>query len=156
MTDLAKLRALPRADLRTLALCAAVSPAIALAIRLAGFRRARAAVARLSARRTGTRPPLATPAAAERARTLSRLVGIAAARSPVRAECLPRALLLWGMLRREGFDAALRIGVIRSGDRLAAHAWVEHEGEPLGSDGGRAGLYAPFAGDLGALSERVS
>src|SRR5262245_354675 len=41
--------------------------------------------------------------------------------------CLPRALLSAAILERHGFEVAVRIGVRRDGDTLAAHAWVEHE-----------------------------
>lgn len=46
--------------------------------------------------------------------------------------CLPKALCLRRLLIRHGIDAELRIGVsTRDGD-LAAHAWVERHGAPVG------------------------
>ncbi len=41
------------------------------------------------------------------------------------ALCLPRALAAHAMLRRRGIASRLCLGVARSGDEVAAHAWVE-------------------------------
>ncbi len=54
--------------------------------------------------------------------------------------CLPRAMTLWWLLRRRGFEARLRLGVNLRGTeprvpqttRLDAHAWIELDGQPLG------------------------
>ncbi|MGD2113461.1 MAG: lasso peptide biosynthesis B2 protein [Acidobacteriota bacterium] len=46
--------------------------------------------------------------------------------------CLPRSLVLQTLLARRGIPSALRIGVQTGEDGLEAHAWVEHEGRPLG------------------------
>jgi hypothetical protein len=46
--------------------------------------------------------------------------------------CLPRALCLRRLLGRHGIAAELKIGVVRRDGELAAHAWVEREGRPLG------------------------
>jgi hypothetical protein len=46
--------------------------------------------------------------------------------------CLPKALCLRWLLGRHGIAAELRIGVARQGEGLAAHAWVERQGRPLG------------------------
>jgi len=48
---------------------------------------------------------------------------------PLRAPCLTRARVLCGILRNNGYDANLVIGVRRVGEKLDGHAWVE------GSDG---------------------
>ena len=46
--------------------------------------------------------------------------------------CLPKALCLRRLLGRHGIGSELRIGVsTRDGD-LAAHAWVERQGIPIG------------------------
>jgi hypothetical protein len=46
--------------------------------------------------------------------------------------CLPKALCLRWLLGRHGIAAELRIGVARQGEGLAAHAWVERQGRPVG------------------------
>lgn len=46
--------------------------------------------------------------------------------------CLPKALCLRWLLGRHGIESTLRIGVARQDGGLAAHAWVEREGIPVG------------------------
>lgn len=46
--------------------------------------------------------------------------------------CLPKALCLRWLLGRHGIAAELRIGVARQEGGLAAHAWVERQGRPVG------------------------
>jgi hypothetical protein len=46
--------------------------------------------------------------------------------------CLPQALCLRWLLGRHGMAAELKIGVARQEDGLAAHAWVERRGQPVG------------------------
>ncbi|HVR38369.1 MAG TPA: lasso peptide biosynthesis B2 protein [Thermoanaerobaculia bacterium] len=69
-----------------------------------------------------------------RAIELARAVDRVARHLPLRTSCLDRAVALWWLLVRNGAGGALRIGVRREGDALAAHAWVEHEGEVLFDD----------------------
>jgi hypothetical protein len=57
--------------------------------------------------------------------------------------CLHRALVGQWLLRRQGIDVDLRIGVRREGQILEAHAWLEYQGEALGLDGDRQG-FAPL------------
>jgi hypothetical protein len=68
-------------------------------------------------------------ALAERA---ARAVQRAANHLPLRTNCLDRALALSWLLASGGIASTLRIGVRKtSGDTLAAHAWVEHDGAVL-------------------------
>jgi hypothetical protein len=46
--------------------------------------------------------------------------------------CLPKALCLRWLLGRHGIESELRIGVSRQDGGLAAHAWVERQGRPVG------------------------
>jgi hypothetical protein len=67
--------------------------------------------------------------------TVGRLVWATAAAArhhlyPMR--CLPQAFCLRRLLRRHGIAADLKIGVARQDGALAAHAWVEREGRPVG------------------------
>lgn len=61
-----------------------------------------------------------------------------------RLDCLPRALTIFILLRRQGVPATLRIGVKRY--PFGAHAWVECRGEVLGeaSDEWRHEPYVPI------------
>ncbi|HEV7670201.1 MAG TPA: lasso peptide biosynthesis B2 protein [Thermoanaerobaculia bacterium] len=59
--------------------------------------------------------------------------------------CVPRALALRSFLAEEGVETELRIGVRKEGDRLAAHAWVEHRGTPIGESSAVGERFAPLA-----------
>lgn len=61
-----------------------------------------------------------------------RLVDMAARRLPHSGTCLRRSLVLQRFLRREGIETELRFGVRKTDGGLEAHAWLEHEGLPLG------------------------
>ena len=47
------------------------------------------------------------------------------------AHCLARALALRWWMRRSGLEAVVVIGVRRTADGIASHAWVELEGIPI-------------------------
>jgi hypothetical protein len=66
------------------------------------------------------------------------LLEVARRHAPVQSTCLKDALVLVRMLRAEGIDATVKIGVARGDRGLRAHAWVEHRGAPLfqSADGG--------------------
>lgn len=49
---------------------------------------------------------------------------------PSDGRCLLRSLVLTGLLSRRGIQTKLVLAV-HPGERLAAHAWVEHSGSPL-------------------------
>jgi hypothetical protein len=51
--------------------------------------------------------------------------------------CLARSIVLEALLAASGHDAVLRIGLAPRGGRgtVAAHAWVELAGSPLGAPG---------------------
>src|SRR5579862_760828 len=92
-----------------------------LALRLFGFRRL--------VERTQTEATAETDHVAVedlwRARRYARWIDSAARYHFVRAECLHRSLALHSWLRHEGLPSELRIGVRKTSDALAAHAWVE-------------------------------
>lgn len=47
------------------------------------------------------------------------------------ANCLKWSLVLWTLLRSQGIDSELRIGVRREAGQFQAHAWVEWENTVL-------------------------
>jgi hypothetical protein len=53
---------------------------------------------------------------------------------PVRSDCLRRAVVAQQELCRQGVDVDVVVGVRLVGRQLAAHAWVERMGRPLGVD----------------------
>lgn len=139
MRSLAAFRRLSAAERLTFLGALVLLPALAIALRVAGLRRVQALLAR------GTQPldETRTPACAlDSARRIAWLVDAAARNGAHRASCLPRALATQWLLRRHAIAADLRLGVRKSGDALDAHAWVEHDGVPVGGAGD--GGFAPF------------
>ncbi len=69
---------------------------------------------------------LSQPGKADRARALELAVRRAASYGLVRTTCLIRATALQRLLERDGIRGSqLRVGVRRTNDHLAAHAWLE-------------------------------
>jgi hypothetical protein len=64
---------------------------------------------------------------------------------PMRSGCLPRAVVLWNLLQRQGIGADVRIGVRydRQG-KFESHAWLEWNGEVLNDAADVARQYLPF------------
>lgn len=58
--------------------------------------------------------------------------------------CLPKALCLRWLLGRHGIESELRIGVARQDGGLAAHAWVERQGIPVGETRGVEERFVPL------------
>lgn len=101
-----------------------------IALRLLGLARCQAMLRRLSpVRKSQGKQCLKTVAG--RAQAIAAMVKLGARRAPLRASCLRESLALWWLLRLEGIDSDLRIGVRKESGRLQAHAWVEHLGQVL-------------------------
>jgi hypothetical protein len=81
------------------------------------------------------------------------LLDVARRYSPARSTCLKDALVLVRMLRAEGVDATLSIGVARGDGALRAHAWVERRGRIV-FGAVEAERYVPLAGGTGPPSPR--
>jgi hypothetical protein len=118
-------------------------PLTTLALRVLGFRRWYAALARLAPLRPShaVKPSLSF---AEQAQLTTRMVNAASREGLCRANCLGQSLSLWWLLRRQGISSDLRIGVCKSGDGVAAHAWVEFAGAVLNDAQDVHQHYAPF------------
>jgi hypothetical protein len=67
------------------------------------------------------------------AQRCAELASVAARHGLYEALCLPQALVLQCLLAQSGLVARLRIGVLPGSAPLQAHAWVEYENLPLGS-----------------------
>jgi hypothetical protein len=78
-----------------------------------------------------TRPPADGDQAAGTIRELGRLVRIAGRYHLVPARCLQMSLVLQWLLARRGIVTEMRIGVRKAEDGLSAHAWLEHNGQPI-------------------------
>ena len=132
---------LPPSERRLLAQASLYLPLTGAMLRLLGFARCQTLLSRIA-------PPAATPdphdQRLDRARTAARLVRIAADRGFYRATCLPQSLVLWCLVRRQGSEPALHVGVRKVGDRVEAHAWVEYEGVALNDDADVHERFAAF------------
>jgi hypothetical protein len=81
----------------------------------------------------GTRRPRTSPYRLSRAVERSLHIG------PWRPRCLTNALVLYRLLREQGDDAQLVIGLPTDAATHEAHAWVELGGLDLGPAPGRSG-----------------
>ncbi len=169
MTKLARWKSMP-SDERRLWLTAWLAlPMLALLLRWVGFRRTQRLLVRL-APNWNTRLPVHSRDAknAEEAQRLfekplrnlcgtlrlcgeerfaevvARLINSAARHSLFTVNCLPQSLLVWWMLRREGIEAELRIGVRKDRQVVEAHAWVEMSGQVLNDQSDVERRFQPF------------
>ena len=76
--------------------------------------------------------PEVDPKSASPPQVIARMIAVAAAHGPYRANCLKQSLVLWWMLARRDTHSEIRFGVPKVQDQtFAAHAWVECGGEAL-------------------------
>ncbi len=134
-------------------------PVVVLLLRWFGLRRTQAAL--LSIHRRGAKNAEEAQRLVERplrnlcgtlrlcgerrfAEVVAQLISSAARHSLFAANCLPQSLVLWWMLRREGIEAELRIGVRKERQTMEAHAWVELFGQVLNDQADVERRFAPF------------
>lgn len=133
-------RDLPSNDQRIFFQAGVLFALLQVILRVAGFRRVYAWLAR--SKRAAFLPAPSVPQATVR------MVDLAAHYSPFRPNCLVRSLTLWWLLLRQGIESDLRIGVRKQGEEFTAHAWVEGQGMVLNDQADIAGHYAAFDGQL--------
>ena len=78
------------------------------------------------------------------ARAAAKMVHRAAQTRIGRANCLPRSLTLWSLLRSQGMDSDFCLGVKKNSRTIEAHAWVEYHGTPLNEGPDVSQQFAPF------------
>ena len=127
-----------RHDPRHVCTAAVLVPGFRAIVKLEGLRTAAVTATKLAGAPRVTRGRVPQPGsvnavAGGRAEAMARTVDAVARRMPVRSKCLPRSLALWTMLQRAGIGATLRIGMRTDGSG-EAHAWVEHDGCPIGEE----------------------
>ena len=122
-----------------------------LALRLFGFQRTQAALTRSNRTRRAA-PSSPQPAAAR----IAAIVASAGRYSIGHPRCLPQALALQWLMRRQGLPAELRIGVRQQEDHMEAHAWVECEGAAFDVAGGGYRGFAPFEQEIMARQRGTS
>ena len=120
-------------------------PLVALGLRCWGLRRLHA---RLNQGLALAPHSSALKSDLDQARATARLVQAAARYGLFRPTCLPRSLVLWWLLRRQGLAGELRIGVKPEASRLEAHAWVEFQGAVLNDSADVHLRFAPFKEEI--------
>ncbi len=118
---------LPARDQRLVLKTLVGLPWLALQLKTLGFGRLRR---RIESLRLGPAPFEGNRERDAVADRLTYLVDAAASNGIFRHTCLPRSLLLLRLLRQNGIEAELQVGV-KGGEAFAAHAWVELDGRPL-------------------------
>ena len=84
----------------------------------------------------------------DEAQRVQTLVGIAANHGLYKANCLRKSITTWWALRKMGLDSAICFGAKKEGGELAAHAWVELHGVPLGERPEMLSTYTAFESSL--------
>ena len=130
--------------------------ATSIALRLIGFKRWKALLARFA-------PPPPVHAigsgdvntALDSAREIVRLQESAARQIILHTNCLEQSLVLWWLLIRRGLVADLRFGARKDGDRFEAHAWVESRGIALNNAGEEHLHFVPFEDSAVAMETQT-
>ena len=80
------------------------------------------------------------------------LVEAAARRAPWRVKCLPRSIVLMGLLRRRGVSGEMCLGIPGlAAPELEAHAWVEVNDRPVGDGASVQARYRVVVRLLGGM-----
>jgi Transglutaminase-like superfamily len=139
LDKLNKARALGPGERWVLARAVALVLLTRVAVRFVGWRRWHAFLAaRLPAERRLPGGGLTE------ARATARVVRAVARRLAGRKGCLPHALALWWLLRRQGIAGDLHFGVRKRGGMIEAHAWVQCQELVFDEMDPSAGPFQPF------------
>lgn len=143
MRRLEQWRGLAPWERRLLVRIALLLPVIGLGLRVFGYVKTHGLLERHGDRVAVSK---SCPAISESecARSIARLVGIAARHGPYRANCLRQSLALCWLLRRRSVRTELRIGVRKENQEFQAHAWVEYQGNVLADTSGTASAFTAF------------
>ena len=143
MDNLRKLQELSWSEGYLLAQALLMLPLTSVGLRWIGFRRWQSVLSAIA--------PIAERPASNRdsnpirhAQIAVRMVKIATRYGLCRATCLAESLTLRWLLRRQGIESKLRIGVRTEAGRLEAHAWIEHCGLVLNDAADVHQRFAPF------------
>jgi len=142
ISDWRNVRSLSNQERRLLAVSMVLMPVIVVAHPLLGLRRVQWALNRLLPFRESSR--YSECQGRRVARSVSRVVRIAANRSLSHATCLQQSVLLHRLLNQRGIVADLRIGVRKRDGIFEAHAWVECLGEILNESTDVKARFTPF------------
>jgi hypothetical protein len=127
---LQKLKELSVQEWKLLLVALIMLPVVALLLRLAGYNRTRNSLSKFIPKEPGYNN--SQEAGSDQAKTIARMVSIAACYGPYRANCLKQSLVLWWLLARCGLASEIRFGVKKEPEEeFGAHAWVEFNGMNL-------------------------
>jgi hypothetical protein len=148
---LRRFNALPRPAKALVLRVVVLLPLLTISLRMRGFGATQRFLRKFLAP-SEHRPPV-TGAADSRVALTSRMVLAAARNSFVPSTCLERSIAIWWLLARQGIATQLRIGVRKDQGKLAAHAWVEYQGNAIGEPESSHLHYAAFVEEMsGGLS----
>ncbi|MFB2835276.1 lasso peptide biosynthesis B2 protein [Floridanema evergladense] len=136
-----KLKKLSWSELMLLIQAFLLLPLVALGIKCFGFRSFYGKIANLNRRKYVVQ----AREGIKEARAIAKLVEIASRYGIYKPNCLQKSLLLCWLLRQQGMESELRIGVRKKEELLEAHAWVEYQGCILNDRSDVNQLFAPFA-----------
>lgn len=142
LDNLRRFRALPGADRWRLLRAAVRLVTIDLRLRFRGFAAVSASLERRMSKPNGRDDEAIGPWA--------RAVDIASRHHLYPMTCVPRALALRSLLAEVGVATELKIGVRKEGGALAAHAWIEHRGVPVGETPTVGERFIPLSREGGA------
>jgi hypothetical protein len=55
-------------------------------------------------------------------------------RLPPFVNCLAISVAFWLLMKRKGIKTDLKFGMLKEGEKLRAHAWLEYNGSPIAPD----------------------
>lgn len=113
-----------------------------LGLRVLGFRRWKQLIARQAGFSVEVQAALGSPGIS--ANRIVKLQAAVVRNLFFKTSCLERSLVLWQLLRRNGFPAELKIGARKETGRFEAHAWVELDGQALNNENHEHREFVPF------------
>ena len=144
--QLQRYRALDSEARKTFRRAAMLLPVVKASLRLRGFKKTRESLEKHQSR--GSAEPSVSGGRLEAVLGISRMVRAATRYGFVRSSCLEESLTLWHLLRKQGYEAKLRIGVRKAAQKFEAHAWVEHNGVALNQAEQMHRHYAAFESEF--------
>lgn len=119
-------------------------PFVHLSVRTIGLHRTQSILSWLG-KFKALEPPEDTKQHIARARHLIRYTR---KNGPFKGNCLSRSLLMMTILKRQGINSQLLIGVRFEGSEFKAHAWLERNGKPLNESKDVRQRFSVFTGDV--------
>ena len=126
-------------------------PLIGVSLRARGYKKTQQFLQKRLEKQTD--PQAEKGSGTDKVKNTCRMVHAAAHYGPGHSTCLQESLTLWYLLRRQGIEAGLRIGVRKLADKFEAHAWVEWQGAALNQAEEMHQHYAAFESEFSGASK---